>query len=75
MAEKTIYTCDICRKETTESIPKGRIYYQLSVGALCYTSKSLDIDHYHVCYSCLDKISEEVVCQFDKTICELLRRD
>jgi DNA-directed RNA polymerase subunit RPC12/RpoP len=72
MAERTIYTCDLCKKEFDEAIPKGPLYYSLIVGSLCYATKQLlDIDHQNTCKNCLSIIDRELAEKFDEVISKL----
>jgi len=74
MAERTLYTCDLCRKETTSAIPKGVLFYQVMVSSLNFHTKKSPIPtQLHTCNACLDIITRELDAKFDEVISKLLQ--
>lgn len=76
MAERTIYTCDICKSESSaeseKAMPRGPLYMNIMMGNLCFAKIDFsDRPFQHICNDCLDTITDIIRHKFMETIDKL----
>lgn len=72
--ERTVYTCDLCKQESTKPMRRGNLWVNIMYGQSAFHTKQTTIEEYHnTCDSCMGIVVQEVFAAFDEVTSRLMK--